>query len=789
MNTLYLCYLGLREPLVQTQVLPYLRHLSRGGVDVHLLTFEPNRRRAWFGEQARDWRSRLEQDGIHWRSLPYHKRPSVPATLYDMAAGAWMAQRLVRRHRIDVVHARSHVPMAMALVVQRLTGCRVIFDFRGLLAEEYAAAGTWAEGSWIFRAVKWLERVGLRRADQVVVLTQRMRAWLVERGLVSEERIEVIPCCVDVARIDQGDANGFESDADRFEVVYAGSVTGLYLLDHMARFFAALRAQQPGALFRILTHAPRAEVLASLKRVGLCDGDVWVGAVKPEDVPAYLRHARLGLSFRRPTPAQIAACPTKIPEYLAAGVPVVCNAGVGDMDELVEQERVGVVVRACDTDGYAAAAAQALTLLREPDLRARCQQVARQHFDLEQVGAARYQRLYRRLMPRRTRVLFLVPYPKRCAPSQRLKFEQYYPSLEAQGIDVTISPFVCQALWRVLYEPGHLVKKVVLTLYGYVRRLWDFLRAPHFDAVYIHLWAVPFGPPWFEEWLAGRGIPLIYDIDDLIYLPRASRANAFLSRFRKEERIARIIGVARHVIVCTAYLEQFARRYNRAVTRISSTIDTAVYAPRRHSTKTRSITIGWSGSHSTSPYLHLLVPVLRTLASRFDIRLLVVGDPRFRMDGVRVEARPWLLERETADLAEMDIGVYPLPDEEWVLGKSGLKALQYMGMGVPVVASAIGEACGFIRDGENGFLARTPEEWSERLSGLILDPARRATMGAAGRLTVEARFSVRVTAPAYQQVLTSVLGSGPAIQEPSTERGGDVAGDRLQAAPLLAQRR
>ena len=303
-------------------------------------------------------------------------------------------------------------------------------------------------------------------------------------------------------------------------------------------------------------------------------------------------------------------------------------------------------------------------------------------------------------------------------------------------------------------------------------------------------WQRPFGPPWFEEWLARRGIALIYDIDDLIYLPRASRANAFLSRFRKEERIARIIAVARHVIVCTAYLERFARRHNRAVTHISSTIDTEAYAPRHHSSATRAITIGWSGSHSTSTYLHLLAPVLRTLSKRVDIRLLVVGDPRFRMEGVRVEARPWIRERETSDLAEMDIGVYPLPDEEWVLGKSGLKALQYMGMGVPVVASAIGEARGFIRDGENGFLARTPEEWSDRLCRLIADPDLRATMGAAGRVTVEQRFSVRVTAPVYRQVLASVLGIASAIAEPSAQQAGEVAAEPpLQAASFLGQRR
>ena len=389
---------------------------------------------------------------------------------------------------------------------------------------------------------------------------------------------------------------------------------------------------------------------------------------------------------------------------------------------------------------------------------------------------------------RQQRVLFLVPYPKACAPSQRLKFEQYYTYFQQQDIEVAISPFVCPALWQILYQPGHLFTKGLLTLYGYLRRVRDFLRASRFDAIYVHLWALPFGPPWFEEALARRGVPMIYDIDDLIYLPRASQANAFMARFRKEDRIARIMSIVRHVIVCTEYLKQFALRYNPAVTCIPSTIDTAVYYPRRHPQDTQSVTIGWSGSHSTSAYLHLLAPVLRDVSRRFAIRLLVIGDARFRMDGVRVEARPWVLERETSDLAEMDIGVYPLPNEEWVLGKSGLKALQYMGMGVPVVASAIGQACEFIRDGENGFLARTIEEWENRLARLILDPSFRAQMGAAGRRTVEARFSVQMTAPVYHQVLTSVLMQSPTVEGRTGEASSTWASDHLEAPRTLVRR-
>ncbi len=398
MKTLYLCYFGLREPLVQTQVLPYLRQLAGAGVSVNLLTFEPELRSAWGPDALADERARLAGEGIEWSALPYHKRPSALATAWDVLAGAWAAARAVRRRGVDVLHARAHVPLAMALLARLFAPrCRILFDVRGLMAEEYADAGVWGEGSLMFRAVKRLERAGLRRADQVVVLTERMREWVVGEGLASAEKVTVIPCCVGLARFDAAAADAAGEGAGRFEVVYAGAVTGLYLLEEMAGFFLALRALRPGAFFRVLTRSPAGAVAATLRRAGLGDEDFRVEPADPKDVPAHLARARLGLSFRKPTFSQIAASPTKIPEYLAAGLPAVSNAGIGDTDELLERERVGVVVRGFSNADYAEAAARALALAEDPEIRARSAEVARRFFDLAAVGGARYCEVYRRL--------------------------------------------------------------------------------------------------------------------------------------------------------------------------------------------------------------------------------------------------------------------------------------------------------------------------------------------------------------------------------------------------------
>lgn len=397
MKTLYLCYFGLREPLVQSQVLPYLRELSKCGINVSLLTFEPNLQQAWSSEELDDARARLQAEGIRWFSLPYHKRPSVPTTLYDIFAGAKLATKLVRRDCIDVLHARAHIPLAMALLAKRWVKCRVIFDIRGLMAEEYADAGVWTEHSLPFRAVKRLERAGIHQADQIIVLTRRMRDWLIEQQLKSAEQIEVVPCCVDFSRFDEIASPEARAVAPRFEVVYAGSATGLYLLEEMGRFFLEFRARQPDAFLRILTHSDAASVAAVLERAGLSRDDFWIGAVSPSEVSTHLQRAQLGLSFRKPTFSQIAASPTKIPEYLAAGLPVVCNSGVGDTDDLLTNEQVGVVFRNFDRQSYADAAERALTIVHDSHLSARAKAVARRHFDLELIGGARYCSVYRRI--------------------------------------------------------------------------------------------------------------------------------------------------------------------------------------------------------------------------------------------------------------------------------------------------------------------------------------------------------------------------------------------------------
>jgi len=407
MKSLYLCYFGLREPLVQTQVLPYLRQLVAGGIEVFLLTFEPDPSARWSREEVEAWTGRLRVEGIRWTWRAYHKRPSLPATVYDMLAGAWTASRLVRRHRIDVLHARAHVAAVMGGLTKRLTGRPLIFDVRGFNPEEYVDAGVWRENGLKFSLAKAMEKWLFRVADGFVVLTERAREILFP-GCRDADRlgrpIEVIPCCVDLERF------GTQLTPSRCEmrrelrlegrrvIAYVGALGGFYLTDEMLEFLATAHQQDVATFSMILTQSPAELVRKFLAQRGVREQDCLVRRVPPAEVPGYLRAADIAISFIKPTYSKAASSPTKIAEYLSCGLPVVCNGGVGDLDEVIESDGVGVVVRGFSRDSFLDALRAADILRRSPETFGRCLESARRRFDLETVGGPRYRRLYDRIM-------------------------------------------------------------------------------------------------------------------------------------------------------------------------------------------------------------------------------------------------------------------------------------------------------------------------------------------------------------------------------------------------------
>jgi len=357
----------------------------------------------------------------------------------------------------------------------------------------------------------------------------------------------------------------------------------------------------------------------------------------------------------------------------------------------------------------------------------------------------------------RRRMLVICPYPQGVAAGQRLKYEQYFDDWRAAGWDIDVSSYMDRAMWDVVWEKGHLFAKAFGILKGHWRRLRDLLRVPRYDLVYVFMWVTPFGTALFERAIRAGAKALIYDIEDNVLVAPGKRAGeSGLRRWLKGPGKARfLIRTADHVITSSPFLNEFCHDLNakRACTYISSSVDTDRFEPATPYSNEREVVIGWTGTFSSRPYLDLLRGVFRHLAERHEFRLRVIGNFDYALPGVDLEVVRWSAEDEVAQLQALDIGVYPLPVDDWVLGKSGLKAIQYMAFALPIVATNVGNTPNLIRDGENGLLVTSEAEWEEALERLLRDPGLRRRLGEAARRDAVARYSVNSIAEQYRDVI------------------------------------
>jgi len=346
----------------------------------------------------------------------------------------------------------------------------------------------------------------------------------------------------------------------------------------------------------------------------------------------------------------------------------------------------------------------------------------------------------------RLRVLALVPYPLDTTPSQRFRLEQWAPYLWEQGIELTFRPFASPALARFLYRPGFVVRKATEMLRCLLRRVADVRSAPDFDAAIVHREACLVGPAWVERRIARR-VPFLFDFDDAIWLPNVSDTNRRFSFLKQPAKTGPICRMATGILAGNDHLADYAKQHNESVTVVPTTVSLRSYQRRASTSSAELPVVGWSGSHSSAAYLSLVTEALSTLRRRHAFRVLVIGTEGISIPGVDVECRPWRGETEVQDLSEIDVGLMPIPDDQWARGKCALKAIQYMGLGIPAVVSPVGANVEVVEHGRNGLLASAPNEWVDALSSLVADPERRRQLGAEARKTVEERYSAEVQAP------------------------------------------
>ena len=399
-TVVFASYNGLLDPLGSSQILPYLERLHPEW-RVHILSFE-RPERLTDSRRVAALEARLNRQEIGWTRLRYHKWPSLAATTYDVVSGMFSLRRLMAREDVVLIHSRSYVTNTIAL--NAAPRVPLLFDIRGLQADEYVDGGVWRKGELKWRLAKASERRFFRKAAAAVTLTHNIHPYIAERfrELGRAPRLEVIPCCVDLSRF-QFDAEKRATIRARLEVpdhatlfVYSGSLGTWYLGDEMARF-VRVYAQRLGRDVRLLwmVNGDEQVALRASSKAGLDPDQIRVVRAETEEVPGYLSAADVGLALIKPSFSKRSSSPTKYAEYLAMGLPVLISRGVGDGTVIAERGG-GVILDRFDDSSYSAAANELDELRRVP--RARFRELASELFDIDTIAIPAYRRLYRELV-------------------------------------------------------------------------------------------------------------------------------------------------------------------------------------------------------------------------------------------------------------------------------------------------------------------------------------------------------------------------------------------------------
>ena len=392
-SILYISYDGMLEPLGQSQVLNYLDRLAQGRV-IHLISFE--KKKDWINKDEREKLAiQIANSKIVWHPLIYHKSPSFVATLWDIVCGFVLGLKLVIKHKVSVVHARSYVPSVIALLLKHLTGVKFLFDMRGFWVDERVDGGIWQRESYLFRVAKFCERRFLLGADFVVSLThsavREIERFDYLRGRLPP--ITVIPTCADLSRFHP---LPLKVPSKGFVLGYVGSVGTWYLFEEVVSCFKQLLRLRPDSCLLILNRGEHMYIRDCLMSAGITENAFEIKNVIHQEVPSHITRMDAGIFFIRPSYSKQASAPTKLAEFLGCGIPCISNSGVGDMASIIEGERVGVVLNSFDDSSLAKGMEELLHLALYPRTSARCVSAAQKHFSVDE-GVNRYATIYQQL--------------------------------------------------------------------------------------------------------------------------------------------------------------------------------------------------------------------------------------------------------------------------------------------------------------------------------------------------------------------------------------------------------
>jgi glycosyltransferase involved in cell wall biosynthesis len=354
--------------------------------------------------------------------------------------------------------------------------------------------------------------------------------------------------------------------------------------------------------------------------------------------------------------------------------------------------------------------------------------------------------------------LILTPYLYGTAAGPRSSIELWERVLEPEGITFEYASFEDQRLHDVIYQPGQTATKTWEVLKALSRRIPAMGALDRVDGVLVYREAALIGPAVIERWVARKGLPIIYQLDDPLYVPYRSPSNGYLSYLKVFGKVAKICRLSKVVIANSRQHVEYATRFNAEVRQIPSIVDGDRYTYRpTERDPSKPVCVGWSGSPSTAPNLKEIQQVLSGLGSRDDVRLHFIGSDSFDLPGVRHTAQEWRPETEIEDLRQLDVGLLPLPVDEWTKRKFYLKLVQYMALGIPAVCAPLGSNPDVIEHGATGYLADSPGEWRDGIERLVGDPELRQKMGRRAAKIAHQRYTLQANKEEIVDAFRSAL--------------------------------
>ena len=404
---LYLTYDGLLDPLGGSQIIPYVKGLSSPSRKFYILSFEKRKR---IIDSAAAMRNELQMLDIGWTFLVFTERFGILGKLWDLMRLYLAAARIALHRGIGVVHARGHAAAKVGALIKHFTGAKFIFDFRGLWADERVDKGGWDLSKFFHRVqyqhFKRSERRLLVSVDQIVVLTDAVVEEIRRISATSISKINVIPCCADFDHFRPQDVNARSFSLNRLAIPpearvlgYLGSIGRLYQIDRFLRLFEIAANIDDSVYGLVIT--TDVEAFAQLVERFVpheLRSRIKVHSATRAEVPIAICGMDVSVCFIETSYARIAASPTKLAECFAMGIPAICNAGVGDVEEQVRMLGGGIVVDPKSDEDLLKVAGKFSQIAEMGGTRLR--EAARPLLGLE-FAISRYQRVYDNLLTSR----------------------------------------------------------------------------------------------------------------------------------------------------------------------------------------------------------------------------------------------------------------------------------------------------------------------------------------------------------------------------------------------------